>query len=183
MRWILCILIFGFTSTHARADIALATGLMGLANSTKQGGQGSEGSTLLTQTDLSYHGSWWALGAFFQYDKQGKSQIDTASGPRLELAYRPFYFEYAYGLQMNRSFKDRAIAEQTGKSSTLGLGARFKIGGAASTTAGGAGLAGLFLQFAFKIRTQTITKQDGRDLSESIIQKDTYPLFGLGVGF
>lgn len=172
-----------FLPARAFADITMATGFMALANSTSQGGQGSEGSTFLSQTDLSYHGSWWALGAFFQYDKQGKAEIDTASGPRFEVFYKPFYLEYAYGMQMNRSFKDRAIAEQTGKSSTIGIGARFKLGASTSNASGGAGLQGLFLQFSYKIRTQTISEQDGHGLDQAIVQKDTYPLFGLGVGF
>lgn len=173
------LLLFLIMPSRAFADITLATGLMAMANSTSQGGQGTEGSTLLSQTDVSYHGAWWAVGAFFQYDKQGKSEIDTASGPRFELFYKPFYFEYAYGLQMNRSFTDRAIAEQTGRSSTIGLGARFNLG----SPAGVSGLQGWFLQFVYKIRTQTVSKQDGRDLDQAIVQKDTYPLFGLGVGF
>lgn len=167
---------------QAFADITMASGVMAMANSTKQGGQGSEGSTFLSQTDLSYHGAWWAVGAFFQYDKQGKSQVDTASGPRFELFYKPFYIEYSYGLQMNRSFTDRAIAEQTGKSSILGLGARFKLSASSGSTSS-SGLNGLFLQFSYKIRTQTISKQDGHDLDQAIVQEDTYPLFGIGLGF
>ncbi len=170
-------LFFGST---AQAEITAATGIMALSNSTKQGGQGSEGSTFLSQTELSYHGSWWALGAFFQYDKQGKAEIDTASGPRLEVFWKPFYFDYAHGLQMNRSFKDRAIAEQTGSSSTLGLGVRFALGAASKE---GSGLKGVFLQFSYKMRTQMIKKQDGKDLDEAIVQKDAYPLFGIGAGF
>lgn len=171
-----------FTTKSFAGEITAATGIMALSNSTKQGGQGSEGSTFLSQTELSYHGSWWALGAFFQYDKQGKSEIDTASGPRFEVFWKPFYLDYSYGLQMNRSYQDRAIAEQTGKSSTLGLGVRFKLG-AATSEATGSGLKGIFLQFSYKMRTQMISKQDGQDLSEAIVQKDAYPLFGIGAGF
>lgn len=177
-RWL--ILFLFCISSRSYADITAATGIMALSNATKQGGQGTEGSTFLSQTDLSYHGSWWALGAFFQYDKQGKAEIDTASGPRLEVFWKPFYFDYAYGLQMNRSYKDRAIAEQTGKSSTLGIGTRFNLSASKSE---GAGLKGVFLQFSYKLRTQTIKKQDGKDLSEAIVQKDAYPLFGIGAGF
>jgi hypothetical protein len=168
------------TALPARAEITAATGIMALSNSTHQGGQGTEGSTFLSQTDISYHGSWWALGAFFQYDKQGKSEIDTASGPRMEIFWKVFYLDYAYGIQMNRSYNDRAIAEQTGSSSTLGLGTRFNLTG---STTEGSGLKGVFLQFSYKIRTQTVKKQDSRDLSEPIIQKDGYPLFGIGFGF
>jgi len=169
-----------FVSKPCFAEITAATGIMALSNSTRQGGQGSEGSTFLSQTDVSYHGAWWAVGAFFQYDKQGKSEIDTASGPRLEVFWKPFYLDYAYGMQMNRSYKDRAIAEQTGKSSTLGLGVRFNL---SDTKSEGAGLRGVFLQFSYKMRTQSVEEQDGKELSEAIVQKDGYPLFGIGAGF
>ncbi len=179
--WFLLVLLLGaMTATTAQADITIASGIMALSNSTHQGGQGAEGSTFLSQTDISYHGAWWALGAFFQYDKQGRSEIDTASGPRLELAWKPFYIDYAYGLQMNRSYTDRAIAEQTGHSSTIGVGARFNL---TEAKAEGAGLKGFFLQFSYKMRTQTIQKQDGKPLDQAIVQKDGYPLFGIGAGF
>lgn len=168
-------------SSRAWAEISFATGFMALSNSTKQGGQGAEGSTVLTQTDLSYHGSWWGAGLFFQYDRQGESEIDTASGPRIEFFFHPFYFEYAYGVQMNRSFTDRAIAEQEGTSSTLGIGARFGLSGGGSS--GASPLKGFFLQFSYKSRTQMIKEQDGKKLDEPITQSDTYPLFGLGFGF
>lgn len=156
---------------------SLATGIMALTNSTKQGGQGTEGSTILTQTDLSYNGSWWSAGAFFQFDKQGENETDTAAGPRIEAHLHPFYLDVGYALMMNRSFNDRAIAEQTGKSLTLGLGARF------SATGGASGTSGLFYQFSYKFRTQTVTEQDGEELDEPITQTDGYPLFGIGFGF
>lgn len=152
--------------------ISVATGVMALTNSTKQGGQGAEGSTILTQTDVTYNGTWWGAGAFFQYDQQGKNEKDTAAGLRLEAHLDPFYAELGYALMMNRSFTDRAIAEQTGKALTLGLGARFE-----SSTPG------IFYQFAYKLRTQTITEQDGEPLDEPITQTDGYPLFGIGVHF
>lgn len=98
----------------------------------------------------------------------------------MEVFWKPFYLDYFYGLQMNRAYQDRAIAEQTGKSSTLGLGVRFNLGAA---SAEGSGLKGVFLQFSYKMRSQMINKQDGQDLSEAIVQKDAYPLFGIGAGF
>ncbi len=36
--------------------------VMALTNSTKQGGQGSSNSTILTETELTYHGSFWGVG-------------------------------------------------------------------------------------------------------------------------
>lgn len=173
-------------TTPAMARISFSTGLMGLTNSTKQGGQGAEGSTILTQTDFTYHGSWWGAGLYFQYDKQGTAETDIAAGPRLEATWNPFFIEYGYAVKMNRSFTDRAIKEQEGKGYTLGVGARFPIGASAGGGAGGAtegGVSGAFLQFSYKFRTQQITTQDGEELDEPITQTDGYPLFSIGFGF
>ncbi|HYX36932.1 MAG TPA: hypothetical protein VE954_27815 [Oligoflexus sp.] len=166
----------------AEAGVSATLGVMALSNSTKQGGQGTEGSTVLSQTNLTWHGSWWGLGLFAQRDTQGKSEVDTAYGPRLELTWNPFFFEYGYAMRLNRSFTDRAIAEQEGTASMLTLGTRFGLG-AAKVTPGQGGIAGLFLQFTYTMRTQTIKTQDGKTLDEPIVQADGYPLFGIGYGF
>ena len=159
-------------SSSGRTGISIATGVMALFNSTSQGGQGAQGSTVLTQTDVSYHDNWWAAGVYIQYDKQGDSQTDYSAGPRLELAFDPFYVEVGYALQMNRYYIDRAVAEQSGGSTHFGLGVRTKLGASA-----------WFLQSSYKYRTQKISTQDGKDLDEPITQTDGYPLFGIGVGF
>jgi hypothetical protein len=169
-------------SPAAHAGVSATLGVMAMSNSTKQGGQGTEGSTLLSQTNITWHGSWWGLGLFAQRDNQGKSEVDTAYGPRLELTWNPFYLEYGYALRLNRSFTDRAIAEQEGTASMLAIGTRFGLG-SAKTTAGVGGIQGLFLQFTYTWRTQTVKSQDGEKLGEAIVQTDGYPLFGIGYGF
>ncbi len=166
----------------AQAGVSATVGVMAMSNSTKQGGQGTEGSTFLSQTNLTWHGSWWGLGLFAQRDSQGKSEVDTAYGPRLELTWNPFYLEYGYAMRLNRSFTDRAIAEQEGTGSMLAIGTRFGLG-AAKSTPGVGGIQGLFLQFTYTLRTQTVKTQDGEKLDEAIVQTDGYPLFGIGYGF
>jgi hypothetical protein len=166
----------------AEAGVSGAVGVMAMSNSTKQGGQGTEGSTFLSQTNITWHGSWWGLGLFVQRDNQGKSEVDTAYGPRLELTWNPFYLEYGYAMKLNRSFTDRAIAEQEGTASMLAVGTRFGLG-SAKTTPGVGGISGLFLQFSYTFRTQTVKTQDGKKLDEAIVQTDGYPLFGIGYGF
>lgn len=156
----------------------LAVGMMAFMNSTSQGGQGTEGSTVLTQSELFYHGPWWGIGTFFQYDKQGSNETDTAFGPKLELHAGPFYVEGGYAPLMQRAFTDRSIEKQTGNAWLLGVGTRFMLG-----TTGGAGKGGIFLQFSYKYRIQNIIKQDNVPISEKIIQKDGYPLFGIGLLF
>lgn len=171
-----------FWQAAAHAGVSGTVGVMAMSNSTKQGGQGTEGSTVLSQTNITWHGSWWGLGLFAQRDNQGKSEIDTAYGPRLELTWNPFYLEYGYAMKLNRSFTDRAIAEQEGTGSMLAIGTRFGLG-AAKSTPGIGGVQGLFLQFSYTWRTQTVKTQDGEKLDEAIVQTDGYPLFGIGYGF
>src|SRR6478672_9125813 len=125
--------VFGLSlllSAPVSAGVSATLGIMALSNSTKQGGQGTEGSTFLSQTNFTWHGSWWGAGLFAQRDSQGKSEVDTAYGPRLELTWNPFYLEYGYAISLNRSFTDRAIAEQEGTASMLTVGTRFGLGAA-----------------------------------------------------
>lgn len=160
----------------ARSGLSLSTGLMALTNSTKQGGNGSQGSTLLTESNFMWQDGWYGAGGFFQYDKQGTSEVDTAAGPRLELIYDPFFFAFEYSLMMTRAFTDRAVAQQKGSGFSFEAGARFGVNG-------GNDNAGLFLFGAYNYRVQTVSKQDGVALDDKITQIDGYPLFGLGIGF
>lgn len=146
--------------------------VMALTNSTTQGGQGSSGSTVLTETELTYHGSFWGVGAYFQYDRQGKPEVDTAAGPKLELYTDPFYLELGYAFFMQRAFDDRSIANQRGKGHQLGLGLRSALPGSS-----------LFFQFSYKYRTQIVATQDDEQMDEPLTQVDGYPLFGVGVHF
>jgi len=158
--------------TYAMDGFSVAAGMMALTNSSKQGGQGSAGSTILTETDVTYHMDWWGAGLYVQYDKQGANETDFAAGPQLELTYDPFYMELGYAVMMKRAFTDRAIAEQTGNGMTVALGARFSLDGGPA-----------FLQFSYNYRQESVIKQDGKALDERITQIDGYPLFGLGVSF
>lgn len=146
-----------------------------LASSTRQGGQGPEGSTILSQLEYNYHGSWWGAGLFAQFDQQGKVEKDTAVGPKLEAHWNIFYVEFGYMVIMNRSFVDRSIAEQTGDGFYAGAGVRFSLG----KGSGG----GFFFQGSYKYRTQNVKKQDGIALSDPITQTDGYPLAGIGYRF
>src|SRR5262245_31966625 len=86
------------TPALARTGFSLSTGVMALTNSTKQGGNGSQGSTFLTDTNAMWHDGWYSAGLFFQYDKQGASEVDTAAGPRLELMLDPFFIGLEYAV-------------------------------------------------------------------------------------
>lgn len=160
-----------FANTGQGGKHLFSTGLMMLASSTEQGGKGTEGSTLLSQTEYVYNFGWWSAGLFYQYDKQGEVQQDSAVGPKLELNWRVFYIELGYIAQMNRSYTDRSIAEETGDGLFIGFGVRFNISGS------------WFFQGMFKQRTQNIKEQDGILLDEPIKQTDTYPLAGIGYVF
>jgi len=173
---LLCLLTLTPRLAHAGPWVVSGS-VMGFSNSTKQGGSGPGGSTVLTQVDLLKQWSWYGLGLFGQFDLQGSNEHDTGFGPKLEIHHGLFYVEGGWILSLNRSFTDRSIAEQTGFGWLAGAGVRFSLHG------GGAHEAGLFLQFSYKYRVQTIKQQDGKALSEPITQTDGYPLFGLGARF
>lgn len=166
-------------SSPAIAGMSLTTGVMALTNSTKQGGQGARGSTILTESQLMYMGSFWGLGGYFEYDRHGKNQVDTAAGPKLELGFYPLFIEGGYAAFLQRAYTDRSIANQRGSGFFGGAGMRFYIAGKGAN-AKGAAKSGLYVQFKYRYRTQQIKKQDGVALDERLTQVDGYPLFGLG---
>ena len=182
MAGAVCLWALGARTASAEPKGWIAnTSAMFFFNSTQQGGQGPSGSTLLTQTELIYSGRWWSLGAFYQYDKQGSAETDSGAGPKLELHWRAFYFEWGYMLLMKRAFTDRSIASQGGNGMVFGLGVRFPLkGGGGAVSRGGKGP---YLQFNYKYRIQNINSQDGVDLDQGITQTDGYPTFGIGYDF
>ena len=145
--------------------------MMYLASSTEQGGQGADGSTFLTETEVLSKGTWFNYGALLQYDSQGSSQSDTELGYKVELDLSPLYLEVGQSFLVQRSFTDRSIASQEGYGYRFGVGFRTPL----------AVLPGFYMQFSYKQRTQVIEEQDGKPLDEKIIQTDTYPVFGLGM--
>lgn len=154
-------------------------GAMALSSSTQQGGAGPSGSTLLMQYEFFKNWTWFGAGLFVLSDKQGSAEQDLAYGPKIELHWDVFYLDFGYAISAKRTYTDRSIAEETGNGMYYGIGTRFSLG-----AAGGGGATGGWYFFAnYKFREYTITKQDGVDLSEKIIQKDSYPIFGLGRRF
>lgn len=154
----------------------LSVSLMALTSSTKQGGEGPAGSTVLSQTEYVYAWPDFGAGFFFLYDLQGSTEKDSAYGPKLEAYLDPFYVEVGYAFAATRAYTDRTIAEQTGTGLFYGLGVRFKLGPP------GPG-AGWFFQASYKQRTLNIDKQDGAALGDPIQQTDGYPLVGIGRQF
>ncbi len=179
----LLFVLFFLTSPYSfsgEKGFHLSVSGMFLTNSTSQGGQGPQGSTVLTHTELIYHGAWWGIGTFLSYDLQGSTEKDTAIGPKLELHAGPFYLEFGYAPFLQRAYTDRTIARQTGYGLLYGLGVRFNL----STGSGSSGTySGFFIQSSYKYRTQIIDKQDGATLSQPIQQNDGYPTFGIGYVF
>ncbi len=154
-------------------------GVMALSSSTQQGGQGPTGSTLLTHSEYLYNFENWGLGLFYLMDKQGSSETDTSFGPKLEIYFGAFYIDVGYAMTVTRAYTDRSVANETGSGMYYGLGTRFGLGAARGGPAGG----GWYFFANYKFRTYTINKQDGVELGEKIIQKDNYPIFGLGYHF
>ena len=154
----------------SESRLSISTSLMYLASSTEQGGSGAEGSTLLTETEVIYRDLWFNYGALLQYDSQGDSQKNTEIGYKLEYEIAPFYFEAAHAFYISRSYTDRSIASQTGNGYRFGMGVRVPLSAYPS----------IYMQFSFKHRVQVIEEQDDKPLEEEIVQKDSYPMMGIG---
>ncbi len=184
MKLTIAKLLFGFLSLCVSTNVFAAgkgaggakhifsfTGIV-LASSTSQGGQGPSGSTLLTHTEYVYNWKWVGLGLFTQYDMQGTSQKDSGYGPKIEFKLgSKFYTEVDYMMSAKRAFTDRNIAEQTGTGTIVGAGIRFGVGKK------------FIFQASYKYRMVKITKQDGIDLAQPILQNDGYPAVGFGYAF
>lgn len=153
----------------------VSIGIMALNSSTTQGGAGPSGSSVLTQSELVFGYDHFGYGLVFDYDLHGSNEKDSAYGIKVETYLSNFYFELGYLLSAKRAYTDRSIAEETGRGLVFGLGARFSL----SKSGGG----GPFFHASYKIKSQTLKKQDGVDLSEAITQQDGYPVFGFGVSF
>jgi hypothetical protein len=148
-------------------------GFMALTNSAEQGGSGPSGSSILTQINIFYNFPWIGPGLFIQYDKQGSVETDLLIGPKMEFHYGPLFLDGGYALIMNRAFSDRAIAKQTGRGAYFGLGIRMHLTPHADES-------GLYFQVTYRMRSLSVTEQDGTALNEPILQNDSYPLFSVG---
>ena len=175
--FILLSLVFLSITGHAQSSgkkKVLSLGVMALNSSTTQGGAGPTGSSILTQSEFLWSHNRFGYGFLFDYDLHGANEKDSAYGIKVEAYLSNFYLEVGYLLSAKRAYTDRAIAEETGTGLVYGLGARFYLKGGGS---------GPFFHASYKVKTQTLTKQDGVSLSEPIKQQDGYPVFGFGIAF
>lgn len=145
--------------------------LIPLATSTKQAGNGPEGSTVMTQFEFGVHHSFWGYGLIYQYDQHGDFQKDLGLGLKLEANYKAVYFDVGYLASVQRVYQDRTYEKETGDGYYFGLGARVALGKK------------YFFNITYKHRVHNLKKQDDTSLSNPIIQTDSYPLLGLGVNF
>ena len=78
-----------------------------LATSTKQAGNGPEGSTIMSQFEFGVHKPFWGYGLVYQYDQHGDFQKDTGFGLKLEVNYKAMYLDLGYLLGVERVYDDR----------------------------------------------------------------------------
>lgn len=145
--------------------------LIPLATSTKQAGNGPEGSTIMTQFEFGVHKPFWGYGIIYQYDQHGDFQKDIGLGLKLEANYKAMYVDVGYLVNVQRVYSDRTYEKETGDGYYFGLGARVELGKR------------YFFNLTYKYRVHNIKKQDETSLSDPIIQTDSYPLLGIGVSF
>lgn len=142
-----------------------------LATSTKQAGNGPEGSTIMSQFEFAVHKPFWGYGLVYQYDQHGDFQKDTGLGLKLEVNYKAMYLDLGYLVAVERVYDDRTYEKETGDGYYVGLGGRVNFGKR------------YFFNLTYKHRVHKIKKQDDTALSDPIIQTDSYPLLGVGVSF
>ncbi|MCC2678623.1 MAG: hypothetical protein K0R29_1199 [Pseudobdellovibrio sp.] len=163
-----------FANSKGGKKKLVSVGLMALNSSVSQGGTGPSGSSVLTRSEFVYGWQHWGLGAIFDYDLHGSNEKDSAYGIKVEGYLSDFFLEIGYLISAKRAYTDRTIAEETGTGTVLGFGARFPLGRGTSKT---------FFHASYKMKTQTLTQQDGVSLSEPITQTYGYPVFGFGWEF
>ncbi|MES2803734.1 MAG: hypothetical protein V4654_14675 [Bdellovibrionota bacterium] len=165
--------LFVTTTAFAQANRVYRTSLslIPLTTSTKQAGNGPEGSTVMTQFEFGVHKPFWGYGLFYQYDQHGDFQKDLGLGLKLEANYKALYMDVGYLVSVQRIYADRTYEKETGDGYYFGLGARVELSKR------------YFFNLTYKYRVHNIKKQDDISLSDPIIQTDSYPLLGLGVSF
>lgn len=163
-----------YSQSGTKARKILSFGLMALNSSTTQGGAGPSGSSILTRSEFVWAYNKVGYGAIFDYDLHGSNEKDSAYGIKIETYLSKFYIEIGYLVSAKRAYTDRSIASETGTGLVYGLGARFPLK---------SGTSGPFFHASYKVKTQTLKKQDGVDLTEPIQQQDGYPVFGFGFTF
>lgn len=168
---ILSLFISGTAFAQAKRVYRTSLSLIPLTTSTKQAGNGPEGSTIMTQFEFAVHQPFWGYGLIYQYDQHGDFQKDTGFGLKLEATYKAVYVDVGYLLDVQRVYDDRTYEKETGDGYYFGLGARVELG------------KNYFFNLTYKYRVHNIKKQDDTSLSDPIVQTDSYPLLGLGVSF
>lgn len=163
-----------FANSKGGKKKLVSVGLMALNSSVSQGGTGPSGSSVLTRSEFVYGWEHWGLGAIFDYDLHGSNEKDSAYGIKVEGYLSDFFVEVGYLVSAKRAYTDRTIADETGTGTVFGFGARFPLGRGTSKT---------FFHASYKMKTQTLTEQDGVSLSEPITQTYGYPVFGFGLSF
>lgn len=186
MKYLFFLTVFVFTlniqaqksagNKGGKSKKIFSVGLMILNSSTVQGGAGPSGSSILSRSEFVWAYEHFGFGPIFDYDLHGSNEKDSAYGLKIETYYSNFYLELGYLISAKRAYTDRAIESETGTGYVYGLGARFPLGKSNKGS-------GAFFHASYKFKTQTLTKQDGVDLSEPIKQSDGYPVFGFGYSF
>lgn len=168
---ILSVFISATALAQAKRVYRTSLSLIPLTTSTKQAGNGPEGSTILSQFEFGVHQPFWGYGIFYQYDQHGDFQKDIGLGLKLEATYKAMYMDVGYILNVQRVYSDRTYEKETGDGYYFGLGGRVELGKK------------YFFNLSYKYRVHNIKKQDDVTLSDPIIQTDSYPLLGIGVSF
>ncbi|MGZ3686821.1 MAG: hypothetical protein ACXVBW_00890 [Bdellovibrionota bacterium] len=154
---------------------------MPLGNSAEQGGAGPGGVTVLSQFEAGVHWRYVGAGVFGQIDRQGSNETDIQVGPKIEARFMILFAEGGFAPLLWRNFTDRSIASQRGFAWHATIGVRFPV--KISFLPKLPDSQGFFMEGCYTFRIMYIMTQDGTNLSDPIIQRDAYPIFGMGYRF
>ncbi len=131
----------------------------------------NDGSSSYTRFDAQYNMSDYfsGFGFFYQQDKFGKGQTDTGMGLIVELVAGSFFVKFMPG-SIQQQFVDRSFAKRAGSYLAYEAGIRGNFYD---------GL--LFYEVALHRRTENITQEDGRAMSDKFTKTETMPMLGGGV--
>jgi len=109
------------------------------------------------------------LGFFYEMDSFGKAQKDTVMGLVVEFVAGSFFVKIMPG-SVQQQYEDRSFAKRAG-------GYMAYEGGIRGNFYGGI----MFYEVALHRRTETITQEDGRNMSDKYTKTETMPMLGGGI--
>jgi hypothetical protein len=129
------------------------------------------GSSLFTRFDAQYNLNdyFCGFGLFYETDKFGAEENDIVEGIQIEATLGSLFLKIMPGT-ITQGFSNRSFSKRTGSFQAFELGLRANL------------LEGVFFyEVALQHRSETITSEDSRTMSDKFSKTSTFPLLGVGI--